>query len=362
MISPEEASAKKLMKFDSPGPRLAYVVVFALVVVGSILFELFTLPPGPARVLLFVPLLWSYFILAPRGMIIAGAIASILRISVELIGVYKQVRPVGTLDVVLEIVLPVLLYVLLGVAFYRYRVRQFKLLDHIARLRASEARAQAAISLAHDFNNVLTVIIGLGNVLEQDASVSDRFRRNLAQMKEAATRGLQLVAEWMTVQPDHTDEEPTIDLSREIRQQVGVVERVLPAEIQVEYFFCEKPLPVALKSSELHRIFMNLCLNARNAMPHGGRLTVRTRSVHDEKNEYVVLVVSDTGGGIPPNIVNHIFEPFFTTRTVEGGAGLGLSVVQTLVRAHGGWVKVDTFPDQGSTFTIFVPVVRDLVA
>lgn len=341
----------------SASPTLGFYLSYVLVLAMAFAFELMTTLEAVARLILFIPLLWSYAILNRRAMTVSWAVISSVRIGVEVL--HYRSSPYDTAQLIAEVLFPVLLYAALGVAFHRYRVHQSKLMERVAELRASDARVMAANSLAHDFNNILTVILGMCDLTLLDNNVDVKTRQDLEQMKQAALRGASLVAEWMMIQPKGVNGRPGIDLSQELPRQVVIVERMLPQNIQVEYFFAKEALPVSISPNQLHRIIMNLCINARNAMTAGGRLTIRTGLVKDEKNrEHAALGVTDTGEGMDPAITEQVFEPFFTTGGAEGGAGMGLSAVQMLVKAAGGWVSVESTPQKGSTFTVFLPIVE----
>jgi two-component system cell cycle sensor histidine kinase/response regulator CckA len=158
-----------------------------------------------------------------------------------------------------------------------------------------------------------------------------------------------------------------LQLGRLVKEMKKIMEGSFPKNLKLKVQ-CDPKLPTVLgEATQLHQVLMNLCVNARDAMPHGGTLTLEAMSqmvdatyassVPDAKpGDYVALRVRDTGTGIPPEIIDRIFEPFFTTKGPDKGTGLGLSTVMGIIKGHDGFLQVQSQPGQGSTFTAFLPV------
>ena len=146
-----------------------------------------------------------------------------------------------------------------------------------------------------------------------------------------------------------------VNLNEVVRDAAQFTAGTFNRAIRVESEITPDLWTVLGDSAQLHQVLMNLCLNARDAMPSGGTLTIAARNATVEGNRYVVLEVKDTGCGIPPDLMDRIFEPFFTTKDV--GHGLGLSTAQSIAKSHGGFIKVESQPAHGATFRVHLPAV-----
>ncbi|HEV8550132.1 MAG TPA: ATP-binding protein [Polyangiaceae bacterium] len=217
--------------------------------------------------------------------------------------------------------------------------------------------------VAHDFNNRLLVIMGHADILKRgcvdDAALSSHAEIVVSSARRAAdlTRQLLAYSRRQVLQPSAVDVNGVVERTRKM------LERVLGERVELSTVL-EAKRPMLADPGQLEQILMNLTLNARDAMPSGGHITLRTLDVdvseaapHDglEPGAYVALEVTDTGGGIPESARAHIFEPFFTTKEAGAGTGLGLSTVDGIVRQSGGAIAVKTARGQGSTFTVFLP-------
>src|SRR5262249_13082502 len=163
--------------------------------------------------------------------------------------------------------------------------------------------------------------------------------------------------EHVTLQPRHL-----------IKEIVKILRETLPKSIEVAYNCPDDAWPVSGDATQIHQVLMNLCVNARDAMPEGGKLTIKIENTYLDENyarmhleatpgRYIVITVADTGTGIPSNIIDKIFEPFFTTKEHGKGTGLGLSTVSGIVRGHGGFINVYSELEKGTQFRIFLPAV-----
>jgi PAS domain S-box-containing protein len=228
-----------------------------------------------------------------------------------------------------------------------------------------EALGRLAGGVAHDFNNRLVIIMGyaemLKNGLPPDSPAAQQADTIVFSAKRAAdlTRQLLAYSRRQVLKPQAFDLNDTVDGMRRL------LERLIGEDIELVTVLGAKH-PVFSDAGQIEQVILNLAINARDAMPGGGRLTLETRDLvlgggadaTTTPGDYVALVVSDTGTGIPEEILPHIFEPFFTTKEVGRGTGLGLATVEGIVRQSGGVVRVQSRQDEGSTFTVCLPRAR----
>ncbi|MEQ9401383.1 MAG: PAS domain S-box protein [Longimicrobiales bacterium] len=237
--------------------------------------------------------------------------------------------------------------------------------EQVTRSQKLEAVGRLAGGVAHDFNNLLTVVLnGAGLALERHADDPD-LRELLGEMSDAALRGRNLTRQLLAFgkrqisQPQHTDANQAVtDLGRFIR-------RILGDNVAVESELVPGGLPVFVDPTQLEQVLMNLVINARDAMPHGGAITLRTRRVEQGSRApdqqlppgtYAVLEVEDTGEGIPPELQERIFEPFFTTKEESKGTGLGLATSYGIAMQAGGALEVESEVGRGSVFRLLLPL------
>jgi PAS domain S-box-containing protein len=227
----------------------------------------------------------------------------------------------------------------------------------------TEAVGRLAGGVAHDFNNLLTAILGSAESLEQDRTLTDASRRRVAEISRAAGHAADMTRQLMALGRRQATETTVIDLSSFLDGILPMFRRLIGEHIEIVSDACAVPLPVLSDRGHLEQIMLNLVVNARDAMPEGGRLTVRVRgeALADRSGadgpgpgEYVVLEVSDTGTGMDEATQAHAFEPFFTTRPGHG-TGLGLATVNSLVAQMGGEVRLDSVPGRGTTFSLYFP-------
>jgi PAS domain S-box-containing protein len=246
-------------------------------------------------------------------------------------------------------------------------ITQMKLLER-QQIRHSrmESLGTLAGGVAHDLNNALApILMGVGILREKyprDTEVVDMFQTS-------ALRSAGMVRQLLTFAKGAEGARVAIQLPRLVEEMRGIIHGTFPKNIRLEVR-CEKNLPTILGDvTQLHQVLLNLCVNARDAMPEGGTLSLTAEareldaiyasSVPEAKpGQYIVLRVHDTGTGIPPEIIERIFEPFFTTKNPDKGTGLGLSNVMGIIKGHGGFVQVYSQPRQGSTFAVYLPASR----
>ncbi|WP_058866741.1 PAS domain S-box protein [Chloracidobacterium thermophilum] len=240
-----------------------------------------------------------------------------------------------------------------------------------------ESVGQLSAGIAHNFNNLLAIIQGYGEMLRRDVAHSPQFLRRLESILRAARRGSELVQELMVFSRQRDGQPQILDVCRAAREVLDMSRRLLPAEIEVDELGLadDGSLSARLDASRFSQALLNLILNARDAMPAGGRLTVtigqqtianalsqltaRVVYAHPpEPGDYVFVTVSDTGVGMDAETQQRIFEPFFTTKEVGRGTGLGLATVYGFVGESRGFITVDSAPRMGTTIGLFFPLVK----
>ncbi len=233
-----------------------------------------------------------------------------------------------------------------------------------------EAVGRLAGGVAHDFNNLLTVIRGYSELLLGRMGPEDAMRKDLLEVKKAADRASGLTRQLLAFSRRQFIAPKVIDLNSLISNMEGMLRRLL-GEDTVEFCTELSPqsLPIMADTGQIEQVIMNLAVNARDAMPNGGRLTIETSNVtinHPfrqattvlKPGRYVLLAVRDTGHGMDDDTKSHLFEPFFTTKEKGKGTGLGLSTVYGIVKQNQGGIVVDSKPGQGATFKIYFPLVE----
>jgi signal transduction histidine kinase len=219
--------------------------------------------------------------------------------------------------------------------------------------------------IAHDFNNVLAGVLAYGEMLFEETPVDSKLKRYAQNVLTAANRGRELVEQILTYSRTQRGARVPVDIATVVAETLELLRGSLPAGIRLEANAPAAPLVLIGDATQLHQVAMNLCRNAIQAMSTCGTLRVTLEAAelpaqalsHGtlEPGRYVRLTVADGGSGMDENILAHIFEPFFTTKEVGKGAGLGLSLVYAIVAASGGAIDVQSAPQQGSTFTIYLP-------
>jgi two-component system cell cycle sensor histidine kinase/response regulator CckA len=219
------------------------------------------------------------------------------------------------------------------------------------RAQRLESIGTLAGGIAHDLNNVLApIILGLG--ILKDRLTDDDSRDVLATIATSARRGAEMVSQVLSFARGQEGRRVEITVASLIDDVVRIARDTFPKSIEIVTDI-EPNLPLIIGDpTQFHQVLLNLCVNARDAMPGGGRLTLSAKA----RGGYVVMFVDDTGPGIPPSLIDKIFDPFFTTKEAGKGTGLGLSTSQTIVRSHGGKIEVMSEPPHGARFEIHLPV------
>lgn len=228
-----------------------------------------------------------------------------------------------------------------------------------------EGLGTLAGGIAHDFNNILAIILGYTSRLETSRS-ADQVVGAVKVIREAVERGAALVQQLLTSARQAEARFSSVDLNALVRELEKMLQATFPKTINFELKL-EGDLPLLIADrSQIHQVLLNLCVNARDAMPKGGTLALETCSIFGaalaneftgvEANRYACVKIRDSGTGIPREVKAHIFEPFFTTKERGKGTGLGLSVVYGVVNNHRGFVQVESEPTKGTTFTVYLPL------
>jgi len=229
------------------------------------------------------------------------------------------------------------------------RVRAEKLDEQLRQADKMKAVGQVAAGVAHDFNNLLTVINGYSDLAMESAD--PRTHEHLREIRRAGEQAASLTRQLLAFSRKQVLRPEPIDLDDLLSEQSNMLGRVLGDDIEVVVERAIEPAIVLADRTQVVQVVLNLAVNARDAMPNGGRMTLRTRTA----DPYVALDVIDVGTGIEPKILDRLFEPFFTTKPTGLGTGLGLSTVVGIVEQSGGFVDVRTKVGGGSTFSIFLP-------
>ncbi|RPI35809.1 MAG: hybrid sensor histidine kinase/response regulator, partial [Nitrospiraceae bacterium] len=232
-----------------------------------------------------------------------------------------------------------------------------------------EAVGHLAGGIAHDFNNMLTAIIGYANLLDMSIEKESPLKNYVEQILNSSEKSADLVRQLLTFSRKQVISPREGDLNQLIRGIEKLLRRVIGEDIEFVTHLAGKDLTVMMDRGQIEQVLMNLCTNARDAMPDGGRLFISTESVQlggdyiaaysiEKSGMYALISVTDTGKGMDEAISKRIFEPFFTTKEVGRGTGLGLAIVYGIIKQHGGNISVYSEPGKGTTFRIYLPVVE----
>ena len=241
-----------------------------------------------------------------------------------------------------------------------------KLEAKILQAQKIDSIGNLAGGIAHDFNNILTAILGSASIMRRKAKDDDRWTKYIDLIETTSRRGASVARQLLTFARKGTPHVESVDINTILDQTMRLFEATAPKSIHVKCVLSPEPVIVNGDDGQLQQAFLNLCLNARDAMPNGGVLVVNCRPIvldddHAQQfadgkaGNYVMVSVADSGIGIPPNLVHQIFEPFFTTKEQGKGTGLGLSVVYGVVRSHNGYITVNSEVNSGTIFTIYLP-------
>ncbi len=232
-----------------------------------------------------------------------------------------------------------------------------------------EAVGRLAGGVAHDFNNLLTVIKGYSELMLNELKDKDPMRGEMEEVIRAAERAASLTRQLLAFSRRQVLDPKVLDLNSVIRNMEKLLLRLLGEDVELQVRLDDRLGTVKADPGQIEQVIMNLAVNARDAMPRGGKLTIETSNhIIDETyarehavvhaGEYAMMAVTDTGTGMDPETASHIFEPFFTTKETGKGTGLGLSTVYGIVKQSGGYIWVYSEPGRGTSFKVYLPTVR----
>jgi len=248
-----------------------------------------------------------------------------------------------------------------------------KLEDQLLQSQKMEAIGTLAGGVAHDFNNILTAIIGFGTIARMRVKDDEKTKKFIEEILAGAGRAAELTHGLLAYSRKQTINLKQVDLNDIVKRIHAMLVRIIGEDIELKTMLTSVNLPVMADAAQIEQVLLNLATNARDAMPDGGYLVIQTEEINIDKvyakanlfespGKYAVLTVSDTGMGMDQNTKENIFEPFFTTKEVGKGTGLGLAMGYGIVKQHGGNINVYSEPGKGTTFRVYLPMVHAAVA
>jgi signal transduction histidine kinase/ActR/RegA family two-component response regulator len=246
--------------------------------------------------------------------------------------------------------------------------RRLQLEEQFRQAQKMEAIGQLSGGVAHDFNNLLTVILGNLGLLQSSGQVTREVAEPLQAIGHAANRAANLTRQLLAFSRQQVMQQQNLDLNAVVGHISKMLRRVIDETVKIRLDYAMQALPIHADPGMLEQVIINLCINARDAMPAGGQLDLKTAVTEISEAEaalmasarpgtYAMLVVADNGTGIAPENMKRVFEPFFTTKEVGKGTGLGLASVYGVAQQHNGWVTVESELGRGTTFTVYLPLL-----
>ena len=226
--------------------------------------------------------------------------------------------------------------------------------EQLLRSQKMEALGRLASGVAHDFNNLLTVVHGYAHVIQVAPDV-ETARRHAGAIAEAAGRASALTRQLLAFGRAQLLAPRPVDLGAIVHDLERMLGRVIGEDVALEVDVPHEPATVEVDPAQIGQVVMNLAVNAREAMPRGGRLSISVAPLEGGERDWVSLTVADTGAGIPAEALEHVFEPFFTTKADSGGSGLGLATVYGIVEQSGGRIELDSEPGRGTVVRVLLP-------
>jgi len=251
-------------------------------------------------------------------------------------------------------------------SFYRDITEKKKLQEHLSQSQKMESIGVLAGGIAHDFNNILTAILGHAEILRRNSVLDVKSTNSLGVIEDASRRAGRMISRLLGFARKSKYEIVPLQLNDVVYDTLKLLERVIDKNIELSVELDSRLPVVHGDTNHIEQIVMNLIINARDAMPKGGEIAIKTSLVDVEQGmpnipayivpgAYIILSIADTGIGIPKDVLSKIFEPFFTTKERGKGTGLGLSMVYGAVKEHKGYITVASEPGAGALFTIFLP-------
>ncbi|MBI5683937.1 MAG: response regulator [Verrucomicrobia bacterium] len=253
----------------------------------------------------------------------------------------------------------------------RYALERGRAQEQLHRAQKMEAIGLLAGGVAHDFNNLLTVITGYAGMLSNSLANNPKLKHEADEILASSTRAATLTRKMLALSRKQMLNAKVTDLNTIVGGLESVLRQVICENIELRMQLDERLGPVKVDPGQIEQVIMNLTINARDAMPSGGTLTIQTiaetheapaQLSHDSipAGRYAVIAVTDTGTGMSEQVKRHLFEPFFTTKGMDKGTGLGLATCHGIIKQSGGYIHVETKKDHGSSFRIYLPVTTEV--
>jgi PAS domain S-box-containing protein len=244
-----------------------------------------------------------------------------------------------------------------------------KLEEQLRQSQKMQAIGTLAGGVAHDFNNILTAVIGYAHVIQMKTKEGEPVRHYAEQILAASERAANLTQSLLAFGRKALMNPRPVNLNEIVRKVEKLLRRIIGEDIELKSILTAEELTIFADSGQIEQVIMNLAVNARDAMPHGGQLTINTSVItlndefikehgYGEAGKYAAFSVTDTGEGMDDSVREKIFEPFFTTKEVGKGTGLGLSMVYGIIKRHDGYINVYSMPKRGTTFLIYLPLIE----
>ena len=235
-----------------------------------------------------------------------------------------------------------------------------------------ESLGRLAGGFAHNFNNIMFIILGYISLLKNQVSYDKLAQKYLNTIEKSTLKAADLTQKVLAFAQQGKYQAEPVNINQIIVKLASVLKETLGDNIQIDLQLSSNALPVEADVSQIYHALLNLCINARDAMPEGGKIVIKTELIKVSPNEtiplstidpkhYVLITISDTGIGIKPEIQDKIFEPFFSTKGPDKGTGLGLAIVYGIVKGHHGHIRLESTPGKGTTFYIYLPAKEEIL-
>lgn len=254
----------------------------------------------------------------------------------------------------------------------RTEAEREKLQAQLLQAQKMESVGRLAGGVAHDFNNLLSIILGYGEIMQEEVPLDNPYRHPLQEIHAAALKAKDLTRQLLAFSRKQILEFRVVEINEVVKGFDSLLRRLLGEDIELNLIPSPEPLFVSADIAQLEQVLMNLVVNARDAMPDGGKLTIETKKIPSEalpsdkktsmtSSDHAMIAISDSGFGMDKEILAHLFEPFFTTKEADKGTGLGLATSYGIVKQHGGNIWAASEPTSGTTFYICLPLAAEPV-